>query len=407
MPGGSFDQSGAGMDPEAMFNAPPGSPMAQKVDQAVGVMQKKTMDPNQLLDGLIKQGMSPHLALARVEQMKPMIEMHNNAIFDERRIDILSKEAGLRAAAEERNRLHQIATERHYENMDESRAADVTGKNIRREQGAQEAQAKIDLMRERYGSAMKSETQLTNDPSSKRAIDFYAMQQIGGDSTWRTGLSRQKSGADLILAVDKRVPQMAEELGLSAQEIGTKKAQRVALSTALRDQQKRLSIAEPFIVNFNKQADLVEKYMGAGAAGADPIINRWIQAGRRAVAGDPDVTAFDTAIRGAGREHQRIVTGISSNAQLHAAAAEMADQLINPNMTPDQIRSTLHVMREEGNNLVSAQKDQVGSLQSQITGLVPSAKADTGKGSAPVQTATNPKTGEKLELRDGQWMPVK
>ena len=62
-------------------------------------------------------------------------------------------------------------------------------------------------------------------------------------------------------------------------------------------------------------------------------------------------------------------------------------------------------------------QDSIAAIQREITKL-PATKVGTGLGAAPaptakpaaaagVQTATNPKTGEKLQLMNGQWVPLK
>ena len=171
---------------------------------------------------------------------------------------------------------------------------------------------------------------------------------------------------------------MAEEFGMTAQDVSMNKAARESISKALSQRQIALSAGQQFIRQFKTQADLVDKYLEPGVGGSVPIINKWIQAGRSAT-GDPDVKAFDTAIRGLSREHQRIITGVTSNAQLHVSAQQTADELLNKNMTADQIRSTLKVMREEAENAVEAGKQEVEFNRDLLKHLGP----QQGKAAAP------------------------
>ena len=119
--------------------------------------------------------------------------------------------------------------------------------------------------------------------------------------------------------------------------------------------------------------------MEKGAAGSTPVFNKWIQSGRKSIEGDPDVTAFDTAIRGLAREHQRIVTGVTSNAQLHASAQDTADDLLNKSMTKEQIKSNLKEMQEEAHNALDSGKDEVGLLETQIKSIGVGRSDDTNK----------------------------
>lgn len=197
-------------------------------------------------------------------------------------------------------------------------------------------------------------------------VDYYAQRQMNGDTSWRVGISRQPMGAALILAVDKRIPELSKAAGSTPTADMAAKASRDALSKALTDRTKFVAASNQFVTNFEKQADLVEKYMKPGLAGATPIFNKWIQAGRKQVAGDADVSELDAAIRGLAREHQRIVTGVTSNAQLHASAQETADQLLNVAQTPEQVEGVLRVMRQEARNARQAGVDEVEALKQEL-----------------------------------------
>ena len=231
-------------------------------------------------------------------------------------------------------------------------------------------------------------------------IDYYARQQLAGDTTWRTGLGRTKGGTAIIAAVDRRVPTIAKEAGISPEAASTTKEERKSLATALNDRQKYVAAGTQFIANFNQQSQLVDKYLEAGAAGATPILNRWIQAGRKQVAGDPEVTALDTAIRGLAREHQRIVTGVTSNGQLHVAAQQTADELANIDQTREQIRATMKVMREEAQNALNAGNEEVATLRKKLSQLgVAGASAGPKEGDKSKDV-----DGKAIVYRGGKWI---
>ena len=214
----------------------------------------------------------------------------------------------------------------------------------------------------------------------KETVDFYAQMSLNGDWSWVTGLARGKEGQALIRAVKERIPSMAAERNMGPSDVAAAKASMAGSSKALAERQKWVASAQQFISNFTKQADLVDKYMKPGTGGSVPVFNRWIQAGRRAVAGDPDVTKLDVAIRGLAREHQRIVTGVTSNAQLHAAAQKTADELLNINMTADQMKASLEVMREEAQNALDSGNGEVDLLKSQISAIGKPADAPAAGG---------------------------
>lgn len=203
-------------------------------------------------------------------------------------------------------------------------------------------------------------------PEQQKKVDFYAEKSLNGDDSWKTGLARSKDGTAMIKAVMERVPDMATERGITPMETTANKADVAALTKSVADRTKFVAAATQFAKNMDSQIGLVKKYMEPGLAGSTPALNKWIQSGRKAIAGDPDVTALDVAMRGLAREHQRIVTGVTSNAQLHVSAQETADELLNTAQTPEQVRATLKVMKEEVKNAIDSGKSELGDLREQI-----------------------------------------
>ena len=218
---------------------------------------------------------------------------------------------------------------------------------------------------------------------SPATLEFYATMDLMGQRDWRVGLGRSKHGSDLIVAVDKFVPELAGKLGLSAQDVGTAKAEFAAYNKALSDRVKYSAAVEQLTGTVNKQADLVLSLMGKGAAGSgSPIINKWIQAGRKAT-GDPDVAAFDMAIVGLAREHQRVLTSPLSNAQLAVAAQKTGDALLNDAKTPEQIRKLVDVMRTEAKNGKEQADAAVGELKAKMKAIGGRSGMAGGGGPAP------------------------
>lgn len=264
---------------------------------------------------------------------------------------------------------------------------------------------KIENMRVRMDDVQKNlDAKLKRDTADpglpqgfdQKDIDFYALQQLSGHTDWRMGLSRTKRGADIIAAVDARIPKLAEQYGITGAQAGTILDVRKSLDKALTDRQKSLAASTQFIAQLDGQMAIVEKYLQPGVGGATPAFNRWIQAGRQAIEGDPDVVALSNAISGLGREHQRLVTGVTSNSQLTDAAKKTADELTSKDMTVEQVRASMREMKEEGQNAVKAGQQEVGNLTYQLSHLVPDQAPQT-----PAATGGKPKTDDELDKAYG------
>lgn len=355
-PGGAPGASAPGMPPQPWkaLPKPPepagGAPGALPPPPSDGaVMPRELVSVADMAKLLKSKGIKGEAALDMLEEWKPFMDDQNKRQFDSMKIAFQAQSAAMKAY------------ETTMRTLTAQQRADEQGRHNRTEEGIQrDRNAAIRARRAAAGGAGAKPTW------SKATIDYYAERALAGDNTWRTGLSRTSQGATNISAVDDRVADMSAERGSTAGGDITNRAVRGATEKALTERTKFVAAGQQFVRNFQKQADLVEKYLGTGAAGSTPIINKWIQKGRKAVEGDPDVTAFDTAIRGLAREHQRIVTGVTSNAQLHVSAQETADELLNKDMTPDQVRATLKVMREEATNAVDSGQEEVGALKSEL-----------------------------------------
>jgi hypothetical protein len=252
----------------------------------------------------------------------------------------------------------------------------------------------ISVERQKASAAANSGTAYDLLPDKqKKAIDYYAEMSLRGDQSWRTGLGRTSGGSNLIKQVDMRVPELASERGQTVGDNIANKAIQKSLASTLTDRTKYLATANQFSRTMDSQIAIVNKYMGKGVAGSKPVFNEWIEHGRKALAGDKDVTALDNAIRGMAREHQKFVTGVTSNAQLYASAQKTADDMMNIAQTEDQMKIAMQEMSEEKEGAIKAGREEVSELQNQIR--------DLGKPSDSRAAASNKVTGisSKQELQ--------
>ena len=203
--------------------------------------------------------------------------------------------------------------------------------------------------------------------AEKKRVDFYAGRAMNGDYSWRTGLSRNTGGANFIKAVDERVADLSTQKGITPGKSAAAGAKAKGLAKALADRQKYVANANQFSQTMNGQMDIVLKSLDAGSAGGIPLINKWKNATREQILGSPELTTFDNALSGLAREHARFVTGLTSNAQLTAAATSTGDRLLNRNMSPEQIKATIKEMKDEQKAAVSAGKNEVQSIEEQLS----------------------------------------
>lgn len=220
------------------------------------------------------------------------------------------------------------------------------------------------------------------------AVDFWARAVIAGDRDWQVGLARSKSGSQMIEAVKRRVPELAKEMGLQPQDIGTVRAQKAALDKTLKELTVRSEAIELFASKVEKDMKTFDALLDKASVGAPTILSRPINVLRREFS-SPELAQLDLAAKQVATEYERLITGGAlSIAQLHVGAQEDARKLINGDMTPKQARAVMETMNAEMKNAREAAHESRKRVSDQMRSLGTGAP-DTG-GAAPAPAAGKP-----------------
>lgn len=265
---------------------------------------------------------------------------------------------------------------------------------------AQQFEQQQAMEREKMAETERYHAQLTGTagagPLDPETVQMLAQQYLSGDPSALTGLGSGRTG----LAARKQVLEYAARAQGGTPDIALNRATYASNKATLRQMQNYIARADTFQKVFLKNIQQVKKYSTAGVAGELPVINKWIQAGRRAT-GDPDVSAFDAAIRTAGREYARIMSGPTSNAQLTVSAQATADEMLSPNMNAEQLQAVINVMEQDIQNSIGAAADTVDVLKSSI-----SAAPGDGADQAPQEGEVFEQDGHHYKYTNGQYEPV-
>lgn len=161
----------------------------------------------------------------------------------------------------------------------------------------------------------------------------------------------------------------AEQVKEAGNELGNVPADRAGFkadSTSLGFQQKQIDSIERSSVKIEKDIKTLEKYIDSGTAGSVTLVNKPINWLRKQFS-DPALTEFAIAAKLVGVEYERMINGgLMSVAQLHEGAREDAKSLINEEMTPEQIRRALPVMRQEIDNAKKASYEQLDAIKGRM-----------------------------------------
>lgn len=169
--------------------------------------------------------------------------------------------------------------------------------------------------------------------------------------------------------------QIMELAGLIAQDqaggaAGAPAAQAAfhADALALAQLEKTRTMVEQFEGTAQREADLALSLAKKGEAGGVPVINKWIQAGRQDVAGDPDVTSFNSALVSFKNEYVRIMStgGTGGGGMTSDAARREGNELLNNAMSPAQLEQTIATMKKSMGNRKAALDDEYNETRKQL-----------------------------------------
>ena len=114
-----------------------------------------------------------------------------------------------------------------------------------------------------------------------------------------------------------------------------------------------------------------------------PIVNKWINAGKRAITGDVDLTRFDTVIKSVSNEFAKIVSGSMGNTQIALGEIKKIEALLNAAQTPEQVKAVVDTMKRETANRIAGFEEEKKKLKDS---LIPEGKKqDAAKPAVPAK----------------------
>jgi len=218
-------------------------------------------------------------------------------------------------------------------------------------------------------------------PLKDNTIDYVAQQYMLTGQLPAMGMGRAAAAnRDRILNRAAEIEQETGATGADAVERHMTVRTATAALTTVSRQRAVIGPAE-HTANLNADQVLALAPTGGGPSGA-PILNRWIQAGRQSVLGDPDVSRFNLAVGTLADEYAKVVSGgTGAQAATDSARAE-AYRRINGAMNLQQLRGVVAQMRVEMQNRMSSLADEEQRQRAVIHGGGRASPPDASAGSA-------------------------
>lgn len=187
--------------------------------------------------------------------------------------------------------------------------------------------------------------------------DLAAAHRYRTDGTLPANMGRGLQGA----AESKKIRAIATALDLQAGESPEDaRIRQLAMKGdvgAIAAMRKREVAVGANVKNFDFNSDQVLQLSGKVDRTGVPMVNAWLNAGKRAVTGNPELAAFDVAVKTTVNEFAQIVSGTTAGATTEGEKKK-AEALLNAQQTPEGIASVINQMRIESKNRMQSFVDQ-------------------------------------------------
>jgi hypothetical protein len=220
------------------------------------------------------------------------------------------------------------------------------------------------------------------------------------DGTLPTNIGRGMQGAKQSTEIRNRAAALAKEMNMSPDEIRmaqlTNKTQVQAIGQLAKARAQILQFEKTARYNADQALVTSEKVDRTGV----PVINRWLQAGRSEIAGDPDTKVFHAAMETFISEYARVMSGGYGAAQTFEGAQLRAHQLLNTSATKDQVRKVIGQLKIEMGNRVKALDDQMGEERRRLRSGIGKPQLEPAPSPQPAPAANAPKRIKFSDLPD-------
>jgi hypothetical protein len=213
--------------------------------------------------------------------------------------------------------------------------------------------------------ATKFVIQTSSTPTlSKDAIDDQANRFLTDGTLPSLGM-----GKDAVAnrnAIINRASALAREQGLPNDRVS--QLANKANTSALTQLTKQETAVGAFEKTFVKNVNIVDRLSKQTDNTGVPLLQKWINEGKRAGSGDPKLASLAVAIKAVQNEYGKIVSGSMGNTAVAVSEIKRMEKLLNDAQTPQDVQAALNTMREETNNRMEGFKEQKAELLGSMRG---------------------------------------
>ena len=172
-----------------------------------------------------------------------------------------------------------------------------------------------------------------------------------------------KSGSEGRKAILNQAAILAQQSGVSADDQRIQQIGNKANTAALSKLQSQQTMVGAFEKNFNKNADLALGLSTQVDNTGVPLVNKWLNAGKRSVAGDPKLSSYDLSIKATANEYAKIISGSMGNTAMAEGEIKKVEGLLNAAQTPQQVAEVINYMKQETQNRMAGFDEEKATLR--------------------------------------------
>lgn len=162
--------------------------------------------------------------------------------------------------------------------------------------------------------------------------------------------------------------QWAKDHGLEPRAAEISQMQTKGAQTAFSNLSKVKSVASTAGETAIKHGENALKIMDKKDRLGSPVVDRWIRAGKKAIGGDEDVTAFDTNVHFFDREVARYLTSMTAGGVMSQEEANEVKKLISSSETPTQFKRNYETAVDLIRQKEKTFNEQLKEIESSIPG---------------------------------------
>lgn len=159
---------------------------------------------------------------------------------------------------------------------------------------------------------------------------------------------------------------MAAGFGMSVDDVIAGRAGTKADTAALQHLETTSAQVLAFERTAQKNGQLALQLAPKANVGNVPVFNRWVNAGRKEVAGDPDISAFNAAVETFANEYARITASATGGGVTSDSARDHVHAMINSAQAPAQFRAVMATLFKDMENRRTGLEEERQQLHERI-----------------------------------------